>query len=168
MVLRVDAHVGGEPLFTERTTVLFRGVGCQGEGAAVEDVPDGQEHAADGAPRWEAEVLAGREVPFVYDGCTGIVFPIHTSVSFARLAGLPDLLVQGTWTLAQAVREVVAREADADPSRLREVGCRFTGMVLPGTRIVVQALSAAGDGPLSFRVRDGRGDAAVEGWARVD
>lgn len=168
MVLRVDGGVGEEPLFTEHVTVLFRGVECTDGGAAAGEIPEASADPAEGASRWEAQVAVGREVPFVYDGCTGIVFPIHTSVSFARAAGLPDLLVQGTWTLARAVKEVVDREAGSDPSRLREVQCRFTGMVVPPTRIVIEARVPDAAGGWPFGVRDARGATVLEGVARID
>jgi hypothetical protein len=51
--------------------------------------------------------------PYVYDGCTNIYFPIHTSVGFARMVGLPDIILQGTATLAYAARELADREAAA-------------------------------------------------------
>jgi len=39
--------------------------------------------------------------------------------------------------LQPAVREMVNREADMDPSNIKEIACNFTGMVTPGTRIQV-------------------------------
>lgn len=167
MVLRVDGRAGDDPLFTEHVTVLFRGVALDGDGAVAGDVPQGAAFPTENAVRWEAAVEVGRDVPFLYDGCTGIVFPIHTSVAFARAAGLPDLLVQGTWTLAQAVRELVDREAGGDPSRIREIGCRFTGMVVPPVRIAIQGAAPDASGALPFRVCDERGASAVEGFARI-
>ncbi len=45
--------------------------------------------------------------------------------------------MQGTATLAYAVRELVNIEADKDPAKVSEIACRFTGMVQPGTDIKV-------------------------------
>jgi acyl dehydratase len=45
--------------------------------------------------------------------------------------------LQGTATLAYALRELVNKEAGKDPARILEIACRFTGMVQPGTDIRV-------------------------------
>ena len=82
--------------------------------------------------------MVDRMAPFVYDGCTDIHFPIHTSVKFARALGLPDIIYQGTATLALAVREMINREAGGDPRQVQSIACRFTGMVIPGSEIRIQ------------------------------
>jgi len=46
-------------------------------------------------------------------------------------------MVQGTATLAFAVREIINKEADAKPQRVKAIYGRFTGMVRPGTEIRV-------------------------------
>jgi acyl dehydratase len=52
--------------------------------------------------------------------------------------GLPGIILQGTATLAMAASELVNREADGDPLRMRALHARFTRMVLPGTEILLQ------------------------------
>ena len=100
----------------------------------------------------------------MYDGCTDIVFPIHTSPAFAKMVGLPGVILQGTATLALAVRELINREAGGDPDRLESVGCRFAGMVLPDSTIGVRLLGRepgpAGTG-LFFEVINAQGQPAV-------
>jgi acyl dehydratase len=172
IVFRVDASSGGEARFTEHVTVLFRGVECAGAGAAIEDVPEPPAAAASDVPaRWEAPMPIRREAPFVYDACTGIVFPIHTSVAFARAVGLPDILVQGTCVLARACREVVDRECGGDPVALRSVECRFTGMVVPPATLSARATGAGpgADGVtvIGIDVRDEGGRTVLAGCARV-
>jgi acyl dehydratase len=65
------------------------------------------------------------------------VFPIHTSQKFAQAVGLPGIILQGTATLAFAVREIINQEADSKPQRVKAIYGRFTGMVRPGTKIRV-------------------------------
>jgi acyl dehydratase len=79
----------------------------------------------------------------IYDGCTNIVFPIHTSKKFAHQVGLPEIILQGTATLALAVRELIKREAESRPWRLKEIYCRFSGMVFPGSDITLQVYEAS-------------------------
>ena len=78
--------------------------------------------------------------PFVYDGCTRIHFPIHTSKKFAHRVGLADIILEETATLAFAVREITRREAPAGPAGIRAISCRFNSMVFPGDKIDIQLL----------------------------
>jgi len=171
MTVRIDGVAGGEPVFTEHSTALFRGVDCP-EVVVAEDEPVRTSRLDDGGtPLWEATIPVAREAPFIYDGCTGITFAIHTSVTFARAVGLPDLLLQGTYALALAAREIVDREVGGDPARLKEIACRFTGMIVPGAPVRVQFMNrevAAASASGSFRVLDSRGSPALDaGWARM-
>ncbi len=139
VVLRFDAiNSKKTPVFTEYIGALLRGVACSGEGRGEENLPAVFSRKGTSPPAWDAPVFIDPLRPFTYDGCTGITFPIHTSVSFAHMVGLPGIVLQGTATLAFAVREMINREAGGNPLRLCELHCRFTGMVRPGTEIRVR------------------------------
>lgn len=168
MTLRLDAtERNGEPVFTERVGAMFRGVACDGA-ALPGEVPSAPQQPEDGAePTWEVELPVRFEAAHLYDGCTDIVFPIHTSRAFALAAGLPGIVLQGTATLAMAARELLDEEGGSDPACLRELSCRFTGMVLPGDPIVVRAWRKS-DGLVLFKVLDKNGRPAVDlGAARL-
>lgn len=172
MVMRLDAaDEQGRPVFTEYISPLFRGVACRGGTKGAEDVPLVSPPAPAAALLWEVEQFIERTMPYVYDGCTDIVFPIHTSVSFAQAVGLPDILLQGTATLALAARELINREAGGDPTRLRELACRFTGMVTPGRSIRIRLTSRLPMGEstlLGFTVLTDGGQPALDGgFARL-
>jgi acyl dehydratase len=167
MVLRLNARDDQDrDVFTEYGGAFFRGVECTDEGRGLETLPEPAAWEEPATPLWEAKIPISEVAAHVYDGCSGIVFPIHTSRTFARGAGLPDIILQGTAALALSAREVVNREAGGDPRRLREIACRFTGMVLPGTEILVQLLGEKGSGDgkrLGFRVLNAEGDTAIKG-----
>ncbi|OQB36789.1 MAG: MaoC like domain protein [Candidatus Hydrogenedentes bacterium ADurb.Bin179] len=149
----------GELVFVERIGGLLRGVPCVDEGhGEVPPLPDGAPPEA--APLWKSTIALSKFAAHRYDGLADIHFPIHISPAFAQMVGLPGILFQGTGTLALAVREIVLREADNDPARLRGAGCRFTGMVFPGTSISVEVLErtpVAQGITCGFRVLDGQG-----------
>jgi acyl dehydratase len=86
---------------------------------------------------WKSDIAIDPLAPFIYDGCTNIHFPIHTSVQFARQVGLPGIIHQGTATLALAVHCLLNKEAQGNSQRMTSVYCRFSGMVLPGSVISV-------------------------------
>jgi acyl dehydratase len=65
-----------------------------------------------------------------YTECARIWNPIHTDVRVAREAGLPDIILHGSATLALAVSEIVRQFADGDPHQVTRIGGQFRGMVL--------------------------------------
>jgi acyl dehydratase len=140
VVIRSDAiDEEGAPVFTEHAGTLLRGVRCTDEGAGSEGLPRVPPSPEPGtAAPWEVTIPIEPLRPYLYDGCAGISFPIHTSPQFAHNVGLPGIILQGTATLAFAARELVDREAGGDPARLAALYCRFTAMVTPGTDICVQ------------------------------
>ncbi|AFM23987.1 acyl dehydratase [Desulfomonile tiedjei DSM 6799] len=161
----------GAPVFTEHLGGLLRGVQCDGEANVAEPLPVIPASPANAAPFWEKSVFVDPLAPFIYDGCTNIFFPIHTSVAFARGVGLPDIILQGTATLAYAVRDLTNYEADGNPLLLRSVAGCFTGMVLPGTQLQVALVGRTSDDcgtDLFFVVRNAQGDKVVsDGYARI-
>ena len=126
----------GDSVFTEYIGAMLRGVDC-GKGGKAGQIPLIPKNNTPQAPLWTSDIYIDPERPYIYDGCSNIEFPIHTSPKFAKMVGLSGIILQGTATLAYAVRELVNNEADKDPERVSEIACRFTGMVQPGTDIKV-------------------------------
>ncbi len=164
LVLRLDAHDDtGCLVHTEWIGALLRGVRCDGDGAGAEDLPEQPDLGPPGAPLWESLVEVAPELPWVYDACSGIEFAIHTSRAFALQVGLPGPILQGTATLALAVRELVNRAAGGDPQRVERLSARFQGMVEPGlegTAVRVQLLGE-GERDLFFQVLNAEGRPAI-------
>jgi acyl dehydratase len=161
----------GVPVFIGHMGVLLRGVGCSDCGAGSERLPVVPKPKDNTVPVWETQIPIYRETPYIYDGCTDIVFAIHTSPKFARLVGLPDIILHGTATMAFVSREIINREANADPTMLKCIAGRFTGMVMPGSTIHVQLLQR---GPkdesmeVFFVVTDGQGKNVIsDGYAKL-
>jgi acyl dehydratase len=167
VIIRFDAvDRDGDAFFTEHLGALMRGVTCPDEGRCPVPLPEAPSFQVSENPLWESRIHIEPLRPHIYDGCTDIVFPIHTSKSFARQVGLPGNILQGTATLAFSVREMINREAEGDPSRLRRLYCRFTGMVLPGSTISVDLVGKregeAGT-ELHFTVLNQEGKKAISG-----
>jgi acyl dehydratase len=118
---------------------VYRGVGFEGE-----DMGPGVDGSAGsglpaGAVELPVEVPAG--LAHVYTECARIWNPIHTDVAVARAAGLPDIILHGTATLALAVSAIL-RHSGADPRAVRRVRGRFTGMVSLPSRLTIRAAKA--------------------------
>ena len=140
MIMRYDAYEDEQLVFTEYSGALLRGVQLVGEEKGREQVPEILKAPGFEEPVWVEQIDIDPLAAHVYDGCADISFPIHTSPAFAHKVGLPAILLQGTATLAHAVKTITNREREGDSNSLRELDCTFTGMVFPGERIDVRLI----------------------------
>ena len=162
MITRLEAtDQDSKPIFTEFIGGLMRGVECLDQGRGKESIPPVPKITYNKSIQWESSMDIDPLQPFVYDGCTQIHFPIHTSKQFAHQVGLPDIILQGTCTLAFAVKEIVNREAGADPHRVQSIACRFSDMVMPGTAITIQLMIRDDIGNVFFQVLNSHGKRAI-------
>lgn len=148
------------PVVTSWYTTVYRGAAVEGPDAEVEAppaFPPGEPPAAHETVTLEVP----REAPHVYTECAAIWNPIHTERRVALAAGLPDIILHGTATWALASREIVARYAGGEPTRLRRLAGRFRAMVIPGSQIRVE-IGARGD-EVGFLVRNAAGEPAISG-----
>jgi acyl dehydratase len=173
VIIRFDAaDAAGQRIFTEHIGAMMRGVECVNSEKGAEKIPAVPRRGDAAVPLWETAVAIDRLAPFIYDGCTNIHFPIHTSVKFAKQVGLPGIIHQGTSTLALAVHCVLNREAGGDSRKIGAVYCRFTGMVLPGTdiKVCMTGKEKSADGTdLFFHVLNADGKRAIsDGLIRLN
>ena len=152
VVFRLSAHAGDEPVSTTHYGMLYRGVTLEdGDRGEVEDPPKHESKL-----KQVGELAVSATAGHVYTECARIWNPIHTDPEYARAAGLPDIILHGTATLALSVSKLT--------KSAKRVRCRFAGMVLmPGTLTVHASphLSAAGDEVL-FETRNAKGEAVIE------
>ena len=170
LITRLEAFdQNNKPIFTELIGGLMRGVECMDPGRGTDSIPPVPQANAVQAVRWESAVKIDPLLSFVYDGCTQIHFPIHTSKQFAHQVGLPDIILQGTATLALAVKEIVNREAGANPHHVQSIAGRFTAMVIPGSTITIQLISRTDRGDVFFQVLNSQGQRAIShGYIKLD
>jgi acyl dehydratase len=118
-----------------RFGALYRGVTVDGESRGEPiDLPTEKKEAM--KPLGEIAVAAN--AAHVYTECARIWNPIHTDVAHARAAGLPDIILHGTATLALSISK-----ATREFERVRRVQCRFTGMVLMPSTLTVHGVGNA-------------------------
>ncbi len=147
-VLRIDTLDNeGQPVATTYQGGLWRGVDVAGDDKTIAVVPEVP--PVDEAARSEGrvfELTVSPQAAHTYTECARIWNPIHTDKAVALAAGLPDIILHGTATLALAVSKLVHECLDLDPARVGRVACRFAAMVLmPSTlRLVVDARSESG------------------------
>ncbi|MGQ0654069.1 MAG: MaoC/PaaZ C-terminal domain-containing protein [Betaproteobacteria bacterium] len=133
-----------------RFGALYRGVTVEGpDRGTVEALPASMDGLQ---PMGVIEVAA--HAAHVYTECARIWNPIHTDVAHARAAGLPDIILHGTATLALSISKA-AREFD----RVRRIQCRFTGMVLMPSTLTVQG--ARNGNVIAFETLGPKGESVI-------
>ena len=95
-----------------------------------------------------------------YTECAHIWNPIHTDRAVALAAGLPDIILHGTATLALAVSALVDHQLGGDAGRVSRLGGRFAAMVLMPSGIELQ-IGKADRGTIGFRVLNAQGQEAI-------
>ena len=146
-----------QPVSTTDFSALYRDVPLEGGDRAIATVEDPPRHEIQLAP--VGKITVADTAAHVYTECARIWNPIHTDVAYARAAGLPDIILHGTATLALSVSAVL-ESFQLMPRRIR---CRFAGMVtMPGT-LTVHASRV--DDAIAFTTRNQRDEAVIErGW----
>ena len=124
------------PVVTSHYGYLYRGVTLEGSDARLGDLPAPGPITQSLAPIGEIAVAA--TAAHVYTECARIWNPIHTDVAYARAAGLPDIILHGTATLAYSISAAL-KQWRLEPATVRRVACRFSGMVLMPSTISVHA-----------------------------
>jgi len=169
----VDNH--NKPVFTEFLGGMLRGVECEGGAKGEKNIPLVTKTPLDkndSTSIWKKNIYIDSLRSFIYDGCTGITFPIHTSKQFAHQVGLPGIILQGTATLAYAVKELTNKEAYGDPSKIKEIACKFTDMVFPGSDIKLilqERVKTDNTRELFFEVRNVRNKKAIhDGYILIE
>jgi acyl dehydratase len=137
-----DNH--GAPVTTTLHGSVYRGVSVEPSSAAARAGRDAAKEDP-GPSRWEAPVSVPVWLGHVYTECARIWNPIHTDVAVARAAGLPGAILHGTASLALAVSQIVARDLNAEPTRVGGIEVHFTGMVVPPSTFTVRGRARRGE-----------------------
>jgi acyl dehydratase len=166
MVLRLETvDTAGHPVTTTDYGSLYRGIACdplplspqgrgqdegraKGEGRAkVEGREQGEGREKEGRQKaggqsmgaqWSTEIPISPTLAHVYTECARIWNPIHTDRAVARAAGLPDIILHGTASLALAVSQTLRHDPRGPAAPVRTLGCRFGAMVPLPSRLVVR------------------------------
>lgn len=139
---------------------IYRGVEVAGQTAPAVDIPPLPQTAAQ-LDQFEQHIDVSAGAAHTYTECAHIWNPIHTDRAVALAAGLPDIILHGTATLALAVSALVDRFADGDPNRVTRLGGRFAAMVLMPSTITLRA--AVQEHVISYEVINAEGQTAISG-----
>lgn len=156
----VDA-VTGELVARTYQQNISRGVAVVGGDRSIESEPvtplREPKARASSVQSWELSISA--QAAHVYTECARIFNPIHTDRSVALAAGLPDIILHGTATLALAISVLVDRFCEGDQRRVRRLGGRFSAMILMPSVAQLVLLDRSAD-TLFFEVHNDQGAVA--------
>jgi acyl dehydratase len=97
-----------------------------------------------------------------YSDASGDHNPIHLDPEVAASVGLPGVIVHGLCTMAFCSRAVVATCCPEDPSRVRRLSVRFSGMVQPLESITHTLSRTPETGIISFESVSSSGSRAIK------
>ena len=128
----IDAR-SGELVCRTYQTGISRGVAITGGAGSIETAPELPDLPVLQTPMVTSIAIAAGAAN-VYTETARIFNPIHSDRAVALAAGLPDIILHGTTTLARAVSVLTPSYLDGDAARITRIGCRFSGMVfMPST-----------------------------------
>ncbi|MGH7395986.1 MAG: FAS1-like dehydratase domain-containing protein [Candidatus Rokuibacteriota bacterium] len=161
LVLRMETvDATGRPVSTTDYGSLYLGVDCEGtphpdplpggerastlsgetEANTLSPQARGQGEGWSGAEgwSWSVDIPIAPTLAHVYTECARIWNPIHTDRAVALAAGLPDIILHGTATLALAISQALRQQPAGPATPVRSVACRFGAMVRLPSRLVVR------------------------------
>jgi acyl dehydratase len=153
----VDAN-SGDLLAQTYQLGIYRGVDVTGDNSNME-APPALPQLSELANGQIDKIDVGAGAAHIYTECARIWNPIHTDRKVAIDAGLPDIILHGTATLALAVSSLVKKYAGNDPTSVKRLGGRFAAMVLLPSQINVVS-DISGD-TITFQVHNAQGDLAI-------
>lgn len=158
--LRLDTTDANSGKLVARTYQLgiYRGVAVQGE-SAEDESPPGLPQLQNLTDADSFDIAIAQEAAHTYTECARIWNPIHTDRAVALDAGLPDIILHGTATLALAVSKIVDHYAQGLPAQVTRLGGRFSAMVLMPSTITLQAKRTGN--VVSFQVLTDQGETAI-------
>ena len=172
IIVKLEAiDKAGQLVFTDYLGGMLRGVECIGGEIGRTEVPTVPNYEHDHPPIWKKDIFIDPLRSYIYEACAKTTLPIHTSKEFAHSVGLPDILLQGVCTLAFAVSEIIKEELNSDPTKITDIGCKFTAMVIPNSQIHLEITNRVVTGKsreIFFEVLNDQQQKAIrEGYMKI-
>lgn len=134
----IGADKSRTTIFRETSTALLRGVQCDDKGQGKELVqPKINNDHHDAIFTDKAELTIQPYDSYIYDACSEIRFPIHTSYRFAEQLQLPGPIYQGTAVLSRVVNLIKKRVLDSDQIGFKYIYTRYSSFITEGNILTI-------------------------------
>lgn len=132
--VKVDVtNQNDEKVAEVRATSFIRGSGSGAKKPSSAGADDDAKQVV-----YEESVKVDEDQTFRYAEASGDSNPIHQDEAFAKMAGLPGIILHGMCTMAMATKGAVDGLAGGDPTRVKRVAVRFSKPVLPGQELTTR------------------------------
>ena len=132
LVIEINAsNQAGEEVNRTLFNAFIRGGGKGGADARVVEPQRGE-------PLVTATQQVDKDQTYRYKEASGDFNPIHVDENFAKMAGLPGIIVHGLCTMAFTSKVIIDKLCGGDPLKLKRLRVRFTRPVLPGQTITTK------------------------------
>jgi acyl dehydratase len=121
----------GERMGRTLFNAFIRGGGKGGSDARVAEPERGE-------PIFTVAQQVDKDQTYRYKEASGDFNPIHVDENFAKMAGLPGIIVHGLCTMAFTSKVIIDKLCGGDPMKLKRLRVRFTRPVLPGQVITTK------------------------------
>ncbi|HVN28878.1 MAG TPA: MaoC/PaaZ C-terminal domain-containing protein [Candidatus Binataceae bacterium] len=172
-VASIESKAGGETLLIEinatnqtgdkvNRTLFNAFIRSGGRGGADPRVAEPER----GEPIATVAQQIDKDQTYRYKEASGDFNPIHVDENFAKMAGLPGIIVHGLCTMAFTSKVIIDRLCAGDPVRLKRLKVRFTRPVLPGQTITTKVWpngEASGRKLYAFETLNPDGRAVIRG-----
>lgn len=164
LTIRFEYYQEDNLVAIEHTTGLLYGVKCLGKSRQFAQLPTRSRVVENLI--WSKKIPIHKDLPYVYAEKAGIDAPIHTDPEFAKSIGLPDIILQGTYTFAKAVSLIINEYLQTleglKRKPIKSLSVNFTGMLSTPNEIMVRVLFQSEE-RIVFDVLDNKGKAVIKG-----
>ena len=158
---RLDTvELDGDAVTTSWYGTLMRGVAVLGGDRALPDLPVLPDAPAGGSSGEDIAIPVAAGAAHVYTECARIWNPIHTDAAVADAAGLPEIILHGTASIALAVSRLVDRVLAGRADAVTRVTARLGAMVPMPSTLTLRILEGTPQATL-FDVLNEKGEPAV-------
>ncbi len=139
---------------------IKRGVDIIGEPKFVEDPPALPSLPKSSSGEQRFVIPVSKAAAHVYTECARIWNPVHTDRRVALEAGLPDIILHGTATMALAISTIVDQYLAGDSTQVARLGGRFSAMVTMPSHLTL-VVHATEDDLIAYSVLTEDGKPAI-------
>jgi len=165
LIIEIDAtNQAGERVNRTLFNAFIRGGGRGGVDARTPTLERGE-------PLVTMAQQIDADQTYRYKEASGDFNPIHVDENFAKMAGLPGIIVHGLCTMAFTSKVIIDKLCGGDPLKLKRLRVRFSRPVLPG-QIITTRVWADGEQEqrriFAFETFDPQGRAVIrDGRAEI-
>ncbi|HLI80817.1 MAG TPA: MaoC/PaaZ C-terminal domain-containing protein [Candidatus Binataceae bacterium] len=160
LVIEINAtNQAGEKVNLTLFNAFIRGGGRGGADAKIVEPQRGE-------PLVTVAQQVDKDQTYRYKEASGDFNPIHVDENFAKMAGLPGIIVHGLCTMAFTSKVMIDKVCGGDPTKLKRLRVRFSRPVLPGQIITTKVwLDGERDGRkiYAFETYNPEGRAVIRG-----